>query len=170
MTPHVRRLLWFAAAAAVACGARPPPPRDLPALTDLPGDGSAAPPVVAPVPAAGGLAALVAAVGPRPLVIEDVTSLRLNAVERRRAQQVIATWAAGAGFTILPPANVEDAVDRATEGVDPTTGQACGPALDRTAIAGGDPAARAQDRQPTCLGRRAAGASGGAGGDGSARR
>lgn len=35
------------------------------------------------------------------------------------------------------------------------------------AIAGGDPAACAQDWQPTCLGRRAAGASGGACGDGS---
>jgi len=48
-----------------------------------------------------------------------------------RAQERIAAWAAAAGLTILPPTTVEDTIDRAAAGLDPATGKACGPPLDR---------------------------------------
>lgn len=85
----------------------------------------------ATAPGAGLTPELVEAARSQPLVINQFASLRLTAAERRIAQERIAAWSAAAGLTIVPPTTVEDAIDRAAAGLDPTTGKACGPPLDR---------------------------------------
>lgn len=106
-----------------ACGSRQPP-HDQPSAA---GAGSA----TAPAQAVGLTPELLDAARSQPLVINQFASLRLTAAERQIAQDRIAAWASAAGLTIVPPATVEDAVDRAAAGLDPTTGKACGPPLDR---------------------------------------
>jgi len=64
------------------------------------------------------------------MIIGEFSSLKLNAAERRKAQQIIASWAKASGLTVLPPDQVEDAIERAARGQDPT-GKACGPEIDR---------------------------------------
>lgn len=130
---------WLAGVVAAACGTKAPVPRDLPTLAPDPPErdagaepGPTGAPRVDTTPARAGLTPeLIAAVGMRALVIEDVRSLRLSASERLRAQQRIAEWATAAGLTILPPAQVEAAIGKAAAGLDPTTQKACGPALER---------------------------------------
>lgn len=117
-----------------ACGARQPP-HDPPSPTGGSASGAGRPTgetSAAPAPATSGLTPeLIEAARSQPLVINKFSSLRLTAAERRIAQERIAAWATAAGLTILPPATVEDAIDRAAAGLDPTTGKACGPPIDR---------------------------------------
>src|SRR5688572_17682368 len=105
-------------ALAAACGSSPRVPHD-PTTTD---------PTAEQIAVGGGLTPeLIATVGSRPLLIESFSSLRLSAAERLRAQQRIAEWATATGLKILPPEDVERAIDRAAAGLDPNTNQACGP-------------------------------------------
>jgi hypothetical protein len=112
-----------------ACGSHPPPPRDPPSLAEAPSAAPDAAPVVDDK--GGGLTPeLVAALGGRAMIVGDFASLKLNAVERRKAQQIIAQWAKESGVNIVPPDQVEDTIQRAARGQDPT-GKACGPEIDR---------------------------------------
>ncbi len=126
----------FYLALLVACGSRSQTPKDLPTLApDLPkpdAGAEATPARVSPPRKGTGLTPeLVAAVGGRQLFIEEFGSLRLNAAERRRAQQIIADWATAEGIGVLSPELVEAAIARGAAGTD-ATGKACGPPLDRT--------------------------------------
>jgi hypothetical protein len=104
-----------------ACGSHPPPPVVEPAPETE----------AAPAVQGGGLTPeIVAALGGRPMIIEEFASLKLNAAERRKAQQMIASWAKASGLTVLPPDQVEDTIERAARGQDPT-GKACGPEIPR---------------------------------------
>jgi hypothetical protein len=117
-----RQIAMVALATAAACGSKARVPHD-PTTTD---------PTAQVVAVGGGLTPeLIATVGSRPLVIEAFSTLRLSAAERLRAQQLIADWATATGLKILSPEDVERAIGRAAAGLDPTTNQACGPALDR---------------------------------------
>jgi hypothetical protein len=64
-------------------------------------------------------------------VVQEVSSLKLDAAERLAAQQRIAAWASSEGLKVLPPAEVERSIERAAAGLDAATGKTCGPALDR---------------------------------------
>jgi hypothetical protein len=106
-----------------ACGSHPPPPpvvEPAPPETEVPAsDGQ------------GGLTPeLVSAVGGRAMIIGEFASLKLNAAERRKAQHLIASWAKASGLNIIPPDQVEDAIERAARGQDPS-GKACGPEIAR---------------------------------------
>lgn len=120
--------------AGASCGSKPPPPRDLPTLApDPPKPVAVADPIPTPPtpPKRSGLTPqLVAAVGGRPLFVEDFASLRLSATERRRAQKIIADWATAEGLVVMAPDLVESAIARGTNGTD-ASGAACGPPLDR---------------------------------------
>lgn len=88
-------------------------------------------PVAATEPAQGLSSQLVAAVGGRKLYVEQLDSLLLFGDERLAAQQLIADWATAAGLNVLPPKQTEEVFALAAAGKNPTTGAACGPALDR---------------------------------------
>lgn len=139
--------------AVVGCGPRAAKPTDVPTFGEDPvGQGSGAtgpanpgvvdpapspaPAVVAPTatpaePQRGLTSQLVAAVGGRKLYIEQLDSLLLFGEERLAAQQLIADWATSAGLSVLPPKQTEELFALASVGKNPTTGAACGPALDR---------------------------------------
>lgn len=117
-----RQISAVVLALVAACGSKTKVPHD-PTTTD---------PTAELVAVGGGLTPeLIATVGTRPFVIEPFTSLRLSAAQRLRAQHLIADWATATGLKVLPPADVERSIERAAAGLDPTTNQACGPALDR---------------------------------------
>lgn len=131
---RMRPIAATLALALVACGSKPPPPRDLPTLAADPpkpdGEPEPAVPLAGPAARTGLTPELVAAVGRRPLFVQEVSSLRLSAAERLRAQQIIADWATAEGITMMAPATVEAAIARGTNGTD-ATGAACGPPLER---------------------------------------
>lgn len=135
--PRVFVSVLLACGLVAACGSKPAVPRDLPTLSGDPPPSDAGTTTttttVTPVArASSGLTPeLIAAVGKRPLIIEDFTSLRLSASERLRAQSRIAEWANASGLIILPPDVVEATLRKAAAGLDPTTGKTCGPALER---------------------------------------
>lgn len=84
-----------------------------------------------PEPQQGLTSQLVAAVGGRKLYVEQLDTLLLFGEERLAAQQLIADWATAAGLSVLPPKQTEEMFALAATGKNPTTGAACGPALDR---------------------------------------
>lgn len=139
--------------AIVGCGPRAVKPTDVPTFGEDPsGQGSAsgssnsvAPVATSPIletpsvstpaqaaePQQGLTSQLVAAVGGRKLFVEQLDSLLLLGDERLAAQQLIADWATAAGLSVLSPKQTEEVFAQAAAGKNPTTGLACGPALDR---------------------------------------
>jgi hypothetical protein len=120
-----RRLSLLALILASACSGRPGgPPAEQPTLDDPAAGPAVRSETTLPEP-------LVAMLRGRPLLVEDFRSLMLFADERLAAQQIIADWATGNGLTVLPPAATELTIAQAGQGLDPTTGKACGPSLER---------------------------------------
>jgi hypothetical protein len=79
----------------------------------------------------GALKAALGVVGTRKLYIENINSLMLFADERLEAQTMIAAWASAVGFAVIDPATVARTLEQSAAGMNPTTGEQCGPPLDR---------------------------------------
>ncbi len=112
----LRSTSWLAVLGVVACAPRGPSPA------------SASSAARAPAPAAS-----VAAkpLPPFTLLIDEVQGLGLYRDEDREAEELVYTWAVGAGLRVVPVEKSAETFDHARKGNDPSSGAPCGRPLAR---------------------------------------